>query len=72
MGFTELAVLLFLVSDPFGNLPLVLATLRSLPERDYRRAVIRETTVAFLVLALFAWSGAAIIERFGIVTAAMN
>src|SRR3712207_6633071 len=72
MGFTELAVLLFLVSDPFGNLPFVLATLRSLPERDYRRAVIRETTVAFLVLAFFAWTGAAIIDRFGIAQASLH
>ena len=72
MGFTELAVLLFLVSDPFGNLPLVLATLRTLPERDYRRAVLRETTVAFLVLALFAWTGASIIDRFGIAQASLH
>src|SRR5919112_3281796 len=72
MEFTELAVLLFLVSDPFGNLPLVLATLRSLPEREYRRAVTRETVAAFLILALFAWSGEAIINRFGIAQASLH
>jgi multiple antibiotic resistance protein len=72
MGFTEIAVLLFLVSDPFGNLPLVLTTLRSLPEREYRFAVVRETAVAFLVLGFFAWSGAAIIERFGIAQASLH
>jgi multiple antibiotic resistance protein len=72
MTFTELAVLLFLVSDPFGNIPLVLATLRSLPEREYRRAVTRETVAAFLILALFAWSGEAIINRFGIAQASLH
>ena len=72
MAFTELAVLLFLVSDPFGNLPLVLATLRKLPEREYRRAVTRETAVAFLILALFAWLGDAIITRFGIAQASLH
>jgi len=72
MAFTELAILLFLVSDPFGNLPLVLATLRSLPEREYRHAVIRETAVAFLLLALFAWAGDAILLRFGIAEASLH
>jgi len=72
MEFTELAILLFLVSDPFGNLPLVLATLRSLPDRGYRRAVIRETGAAFLLLAIFAWLGQAILQRFGIVEASLH
>src|SRR4051812_42860010 len=72
MRFTELAVLLFLVSDPFGNLPLVLATLRSLSPRDYRRAVIRETVAAFAVLAIFAWLGQTILRRFGIAEASLH
>ena len=72
MAFTELAVLLFLVSDPFGNLPLVLATLRNLPEARYRRAVVRETIAAFVILALFAWAGDAILTRFGIAQASLH
>jgi multiple antibiotic resistance protein len=60
------------MSDPFGNLPLVLVTLRSLSDREYRRAVIRETVAAFLVLAFFAWSGTAIINRFGIAEASLH
>jgi multiple antibiotic resistance protein len=72
MNFTELAVLLFLVSDPFGNLPLVLATLRNLPPRDYRRAVVRETVAAFVLLALSAWLGQAILQRFGIAEASLH
>lgn len=72
MEFTELAVLLFLVSDPFGNLPLVLATLRSLSPRDYRRAVVRETVAAFVLLAMFAWLGQALLQRFGIAEASLH
>jgi len=72
VAFTELAVLLFLVSDPFGNLPLVLATLRNLPETRYRRAVVRETIAAFVILALFAWAGDAILTRFGIAQASLH
>jgi multiple antibiotic resistance protein len=72
MAFPELAILLFLVSDPFGNLPLVLATLRSLPDREYRHAVIRETAVAFFLLAIFAWLGQSILLRFGIAQASLH
>jgi multiple antibiotic resistance protein len=72
MDFTELAVLLFLVSDPFGNLPLVLATLRSLPEPAYRRAVVRETVAAFVLLAVSAWLGQSILRRFGIAEASLH
>jgi multiple antibiotic resistance protein len=72
MDFTELAVLLFLVSDPFGNLPLVLATLRSLSRRDYRRAVVRETVAAFVLLAMCAWLGQAMLQRFGIAEASLH
>ena len=72
MDFTELAVLLFLVSDPFGNLPLVLSTLRNLPERDYRLAVIRETVAAFVLLGVSAWVGQSILRRFGIAEASLH
>lgn len=53
----ESAVLLFLVIDPFGNLPVVLALLRELPAARYRVVVLRETALAFVVLAVFAAAG---------------
>jgi multiple antibiotic resistance protein len=62
----ETALLLFLVVDPFGNLPLVLAVLRRLEDRHYRRIVLRETVLAFLVLLLCAWSGGALLVALGV------
>jgi len=53
----ETVQLLFLVIDPFGNLPFVLAVLRKLPARQYRLAVLRELVFAFAILLLFAATG---------------
>ena len=53
----ESALLLFLVVDPFGNLPFVLAVIGDAPSVRYRRIIIREMTLAFLVLAAFALAG---------------
>jgi multiple antibiotic resistance protein len=53
----ESAVLLFLVVDPFGNLPFVLAVLGNCPAAEYRRAVTRETLFGLLVLVVFALGG---------------
>ena len=53
----ESVLLLFLVVDPFGNLPVVLAVVGKLAPSSYRRIIIREVTFAFLVLLLFAFAG---------------
>ncbi len=53
----EFILLLFLVIDPFGNLPFVLAMLRGLPGPVYRRAILREVSLAFGILMLFASVG---------------
>lgn len=51
------ALLLFLVIDPFGNLPFVLAVLSKSAPRDYRRIMMRELVLAFLLLLAFALAG---------------
>jgi multiple antibiotic resistance protein len=72
MAFSEITLLLFLVIDPFGTLPLVLALLRQLPEQRYRRVVLRETAAAFVLLALFAAFGDIVISRFGIAESSLH
>lgn len=53
----ESALLLFLVIDPFGNLPFVLSVIGEVPMARYRRIILRETALAFSILALFALAG---------------
>ncbi|MCX4187459.1 MarC family protein [Methylophaga sp. OBS4] len=53
----ESALLLFLVIDPFGNLPFVLAVIGDSPPARYRRTIVRETLLAFVVLTVFTLAG---------------
>lgn len=53
----ESALLLFLVIDPFGNLPFVISIIGDTPSPRYRRIILRETLLAFVILALFAVVG---------------
>ena len=62
----ESALLLFLVIDPFGNLPFVLAVLSGSEKSHYRRTILRETVLAFLVLVLFALAGEALLGYLSI------
>ncbi|QJD29290.1 MarC family protein [Methylococcus geothermalis] len=66
MTLAQVAVLLFLVTDPFGNLPLLLTVLRRLDAVAFRRAVLRETAMAFGVLAVFAWKGDRLLDYLNV------
>jgi multiple antibiotic resistance protein len=66
MTLSQVAVLLFLVTDPFGNLPLLLTVLRRLQSTAFRRAVLRETVIAFVVLAIFAWKGDRLLDYLNV------
>jgi multiple antibiotic resistance protein len=72
MNLFETALILILVTDPFGNLPVVLAVLKQLPGRAYRMAIIRETFLAFVVLVIFALAGQHILDYLNIEQASLS
>jgi MarC family membrane protein len=51
------AILLLLVIDPFGNVPLVVSTLQSVPRERRVRVVLRECLIAYLLLLAFMFGG---------------
>jgi len=51
------AVLLFLVMDPFGNIPLFLVYLKDIPPKRQRWIIVRELSIALGVLAVFLFFG---------------
>ena len=57
MTIASAAVLLFLILDPLGNIPIFLSVLKPLPPRRQRIVVARELLIALLVLMLFLWGG---------------
>ncbi|MGH9319760.1 MAG: MarC family protein [Vicinamibacteria bacterium] len=57
MTIFSAAVLLFLVLDPFGNIPFFLAALQGVPSSRHRRIIVRELVIALGVLVLFLFAG---------------
>ena len=57
MTVLSAALLLFLILDPLGNVPVFLSVLRPLPPHRQRVVLVRELLIALAVLMLFLWCG---------------
>ncbi len=57
MTILSAALLLFLILDPLGNIPVFLSVLKPLPPRRQRIVVVRELLIALAVLMAFLWGG---------------
>jgi MarC family membrane protein len=55
--FISAVILLTLVADPFGNMPLVNAMLSGVPEGRRRMIVVRECLIAYALLLAFMFGG---------------
>lgn len=62
MTIASAALLLFLILDPLGNIPVFLSILRRLPPRRQRVVIARELLIALGVLMLFLWGGQYVLE----------
>ena len=66
LSFGSAVVVLLLVVDPVGNIPLFVALLRRVDPRRRMRIVARECTIAFAVLLGFVFAGGRVLELFGL------
>lgn len=66
MTTASAAILLFLVMDPLGNIPLFLAALKDVAPERRRLVVIREALIALLVLVVFLFAGRLILDALKI------
>lgn len=57
MDVVSATILLILVMDPFGNMPLVMAVLKNVEPRARPRVVLRECAIAYAVLLAFMFGG---------------
>lgn len=62
MTIASAALLLFLILDPLGNIPVFLGLLKGLPPARQRVVIIRELLIALGVLMLFLWAGRYLLE----------
>jgi multiple antibiotic resistance protein len=56
------ALLLFLILDPLGNIPVFLGLLKPLPAHRRRVVLVRELLIALGVLFAFLWGGKYVLE----------
>jgi small neutral amino acid transporter SnatA (MarC family) len=66
LSFVSATILLFLVLDPFGNIPLFLAALNSVDPSRRVKVVLRECAIAFAVLLGFVFFGRVILDWMGL------
>ncbi|NND81121.1 MAG: NAAT family transporter [Gammaproteobacteria bacterium] len=57
MTVLSAALLLFLVMDPLGNIPLYLTALKNVPQRRRVKVIMRELLIALLVMVVFLFAG---------------
>ena len=62
MTITSAIFLLFLIMDPFANVPIFLGLLKSVPVQRRRTIIIRELLIALLILLIFMFSGKYILQ----------
>ena len=58
--FASATVLLLLITDPFGNIPIFVNALKNVPPGRRTRVILREVLIAFAILLVFMLVG----ERF--------
>lgn len=66
MTILSAALLIFLVLDPFGNIPFFLAALRGVDPARHRRVLVRELLIALVALVLFLFTGQFVLRFLGI------
>jgi MarC family membrane protein len=65
-------LLLFLIMDPIGNVPLFLSILKNIPIERRRKIIVRELLIALLVLLFFMFIGKYILQSLQIAESSLG
>ena len=66
MNWLTLAITLFLVMDPFGNVPILLGLLDQVSPDRRRKVILRECLIALFLLLLFLVAGPQLMRLLGL------
>lgn len=66
MTLASAFVLLFLVIDPFGNVPFFVAALKEVDQARRKRVIVRELLIAYAVMVVFLFAGEPFLRILGI------
>ena len=72
VSFASAVVILLLVTDPIGNIPVFVSLLGRVEPARRRLIVVRECTIAFAVLLGFAFGGRPLLDLLGLSDRALN
>lgn len=72
LSFASAVVILLLVMDPVGNIPVFVALLRPVDPTRRTRVILRECGIAFAVLLFFVFFGDAILSLLGLSGSALH
>jgi multiple antibiotic resistance protein len=72
MNFLTTALTLFIVFDPFGNIPAFHAVLSRVAEGQRRRIIARELVIALIILSLFLVTGNRVLGVLGLQESAIR
>jgi multiple antibiotic resistance protein len=72
MDIFSITVTLFLIMDPFGNIPVFLPILERIPKERRRKVLVRELLLALFVIALFTLGGKYIMAVLGLQQASVS
>ena len=65
-SFLSSTILLILITDPLGNIPLFLAALKNVEPSRKKLVILRECAIAFLTLIVFLLFGSAFLDALGL------
>ena len=64
--FASATILLLLITDPLGNIPIFVSSLRAVPAERRSRVILREVLIAFAVLLAFMFAGQAFLRAMSL------
>ena len=71
-SFSSVVVILLLVMDPIGNIPLFVSLLREVSPERRTRVIVRECAIAFGILLAFVFGGNFLLNLLGLSDASLN
>ncbi len=66
MDLIQATILLFLILDPLGNVPIFLSILKNVPEKRRVFIIAREMAIALVALLLLLFGGQAVMDLLGL------
>ena len=64
--FASATILLLLITDPLGNIPIFVSSLRAVPAERRSRVILREVLIAFAGLLAFMFAGQAFLRAMSL------